>query len=135
MTHTFKAAPGRPDGIELGRFARRGDVPFGKSFHYTDSYDLTGEFSRPDLDKGDGTYPGVRTRLPWYKRLFKRKRPVAWAEAECGPLPQAYMLCDQDGPLREVNISDVRTRALVPVYTDDAILAADHYMNEHPDED
>lgn len=119
--HKFSDAPGKTDGIVLGR--DRG-TPFGKPFAYTDAYDLEVGHRRyaGGKDFGDPMAPSI----PWYKPWLRLRwrRPIAWAVVE-PQVPQAFL--PGSG---EVKISAVEPRALIPLYDDKVILASDFYESE-----
>lgn len=109
-----KDAPGKPDQVIRSAWQRHGDAPFGKPFKYTDADDLSGDFAKPG---SSGRYEGKRNPL---RRLFAKKPPVAWAVLESSPPVTAHIV--QSG--HETKVSEVETKAIVPVYDDNIIIAA-----------
>jgi len=126
--NTFGPAKGRPDGVTTSRWRNHGDAPFGQPFSYTDATDLPGDFAHPGES---GRYTKGAVKLPWYKRLFRRKPPVGWAvvDPEYG---RAEMLHGDEG---EVKTSSFNPGFLMPIHDDRAIIAADAYEREATDEE
>lgn len=130
--HKFSDAPGKPDGLVLGR--DRG-VPFGKPFSYTDAYDLTVGQRRyhGSKDFGDPMAPHVPWYKPWLK--WRWRRPIAWAVVEPDDdrhVPVAHIQYNDIGVIR---VSGVEPRALIPLYDEDVILASDFYESEQEKKD
>lgn len=117
------------DHIILSRWKRKRTTPFGKSFSYTDAYDLEVGHRRYQggKDFGDPMAPNIPWYKPWLK--WRWKRPIAWAVVDPddgASLPMANVQVNHG----ELKVSPIEPRALIPLYDEDVILASDFYERE-----
>lgn len=100
------------DHLILSRWRRKRTTPFGGEFKYTDATELK--------------TPAERAR-PWWKKLRKVKPPLAWVVVDGEQIPSAQIVHSTSG---EVKVSPIETKAIIPVFDDRIILAAEQYEQD-----